>query len=114
MLNLKEIAQKNASCPLITGKHYQTADIVDTDLHVKAVGQISIDDIPVSVWKFENMDDGYYYGGKALTDILTAWLAEGASLDDVNKALSEQDFHFKLETGKTRKGNSFTNVKILD
>ena len=114
MMNLKEIAKKNASCPLITGKHFQTEELLNTDLHVKAVGQISIDDIPVSVWKFENMEDGYYYGGKALTEILTAWLAEGSTLDEVNEAISQQDFAFKLEQGKTRKGNAFTNVTILD
>ena len=123
MSNLKDLA-KNAFAidPILDGRNKITIE----DLIAQYPDGVSIDGFsiyqPVNkiyperpVFSFVEDGTKYFNGGKALKEMVTAWLD---SYDNdrvaINEELKKSPLKVKLEKITLRNGNKFTKVTVID
>ena len=108
-MDFKALATKTlGGSRLIEGNKLSTGDIIDKEITPTDCDLVQIDGQDVSVWKFKDVD-GYYFGGKSLTDIVKLW-KENTDGDDWHKPVG---LKIKLELVTTKKGHDFVKVNIV-
>lgn len=108
-MDFKALATKTlGGSPLIEGNKLSTGDIIDNEITPTDCDLVQIDGQDVSVWKFKEVD-GYYFGGKSLTDMVKLW-KENADGDEWHKPVG---LKIKLELVTTKKGHDFVKVNIV-
>jgi len=70
---------------------------------------------PISypVLTFKENDKFFYTGGIVLKKIVERWLSHFDSVTEMNLALAGDPVKVKLSTGRSKSGNSITNVEIV-
>lgn len=119
MVNFTEVAKKvyNQS-PVMVGNKLTTAQLINSILTITGADIIDMVGKPVSVWNFKEFP-GHYFGGKMLTEVLTAWekayTEENGAFDltEFNKELKSAAIKIKLETTRLRNGNAFVKVSFV-
>lgn len=115
-MNLKEIAKSMASVPAMDGKtKVDTAEIVNKEISIDHYDFCNSgkENGRYVVVNFKELPDRYYFGGTALTEIFEKF-EEKYDHDDINTELSNNPLKISLSTVKTRNGNNFVKVSVLD
>lgn len=121
--SFKKFAQENCNgCDLITGDENKltTDDVVEACkkmdcLTVHDFAQVEIDGDLVGVVTFDEMPDKYYWGGKAITDMVNSLISVFGSEADARKAYaSAQDDVIQIvaEATKTKNNRDFTKITV--
>lgn len=115
--SLKDTAKKaTAGCELMADREKITReDLKKYDcITICGVDMIQSDGKMVPVLIFKEDSKKFFFGGKAFSDILDAWLAAAdGDLSAVQAALAADPIAVKLVSTKTKTGRDFTRVEVL-
>ena len=115
--SLKDVAKKATSgCELMNGREKITrSDLKNFDhITICGVDMIQSDGKMVPVLIFKEDEKKFFFGGKAFSDILDAWLAAAdGDLSTVQAALAADPIAVRLLSTKTKSGRDFTRVEIV-
>lgn len=116
---LKRVAAEvSGSSPLTIGKEKMTTEQICSypRLTVRDFDWISYPDsktgelVTYPVLIFDEVPDGFYCGGMALSNLCTAIKAD----DDLYNELKESGLPMKFEATRTKGGNTYVNFTVLD
>lgn len=122
--SFKQFAQEKCNgCDLITSEDNKlsTEDIVDYcakkgNLTIHDFAQVEIEDELVGVVTFDEMPEKYYWGGKAITDMVNNLIeifGGEKSARAAYAAATNDSIQIKAEKTKTKNNRDFTKITVM-
>lgn len=109
----EKLAKVTGGSPLEKGHKYETDELVGKKVHFNAVDIVRYhdpekdEDVAYTVWA---TSDGYYRGGKQLSDIHAAICTDEELLEE----FTHSGITVVLSLTKTKAGQSFVKVTVID
>lgn len=117
-MTLREALQKAQSVrvsPIIGDRtKLATEEIIGLELTVNAVDLTEKDGETFAIVTFDEFPEGFYFGGKVLTDIVcSVYEILGRNLTDTITLADDEKFKVKATRQKSKNGRFYTAFEIL-
>ena len=118
MGKLNDLAKKASGVSEITAGRTKisTADVIKNypnGITITAADMFGTGDGKYAVFNIAEDNKVYFFGGKALTEMLTEWLTTCGNIDEVNAQLATEPVKIKLTQTKTKKNQDFTSFEVI-